>query len=268
MKRNDNFREYFAEYLGTVILAFFTNGIVAAGVFSHVWQSFVELSFVTGLGVTLGIYAANTQSEAHLNPAITLAMMKWRDFPKYKVPYYFIAQFLGAFSGAALTYLLFQSFIISQGVETIPQFFYTSSAPNITLIQAILIEAVLTFILALVIFVVSDPRRKSFPQPWGAIVIGLTIGMIGSTFGTLTGFAMNPARDLGPRIFAYLAGWKSSFINFYFIVPILGPILGSWFAGYIYERILSGLKNQNTADENIELSNVFNNSRPLEEMQK
>lgn len=240
MKLQSDLREYFAEYMGTVVLLLFTNGIVAAGTFSHVWKSFVELAFVTGFGVTLGIYVAGTYSEAHLNPAITLAMMRWRKFPKSKVPYYLAAQVLGAISGSVLTYLLYQSFVLSQGgVDNVPQFFYTSPAPQLTWFQATFIEAMLTFILTLVIFVVSDPQQKSFPQPWGAILIGLTVGMLGSTFGSLTGFAMNPARDFGPRLFAYFAGWNSAFKNSYFLVPIFGPLIGASLAGYLYESFFS-----------------------------
>ena len=198
-------REFLAEFLGTVVLLFFTNGIVASGIFFHAWNSFFELALITGLGVTLGIYVASLHSQAHLNPAITLAMALWRGFPKAKILPYLLAQISGAFCGSLLTYVLYRTSIVTYH-GPVSQFFYTSAAPQITLGQAILIEAVLTTILTIVIFAVTDSANKTIPQgPAGALIIGMTVAILGSSFGSLTGFAMNPARDFGPRLFAYLA---------------------------------------------------------------
>lgn len=233
--------EFWAEFLGTVVLLFFTNGIVAAGIFFHAWNSFFELALITGLGVTLGIYVASPHSKAHLNPAITLSMALWREFPKAKILPYLIAQFSGAFCGSLLTYALYRTSILTyQG--SVPQFFYTAAAPQITDMQALFIEAVMTAILTVVIFAVTDSANKTIPQgPAGALIIGMTVAILGSSFGSLTGFAMNPARDFGPRLFAFLAGWGQQALpaNNYFWVPIVGPLLGAILGGLLYEKVLS-----------------------------
>lgn len=185
-----NWREFFAEFSGTFILIFFANGIVAAGTFFHVWNSFFELAFITGFGVTLGIYVASPNSQAHLNPAITLAMAVWRGFPKAKILPYLLAQVLGAFGGSLSTYVLYYSSIISYSVSVgrnVPQFFYTSAATQLSHFQALLIEMILTAILTIVIFAITNPKNKTIPQgPWGALIIGLTVTVLGSTFGPLT----------------------------------------------------------------------------------
>lgn len=234
-------REYWAEFLGTVVLLFFTNGIVASGIFFHAWNSFFELALITGFGVTLGIYVARPHSKAHLNPAITLSMALWRGFPKNKILPYLLAQFLGAFCGSLLTYALYRTSIVNYN-GPVPQFFYTSAAPQITHLQALFIEFILTAILAIVIFAVTDSTNKTIPQgPAGALIIGMTVAILGSSFGSLTGFAMNPARDFGPRLFAFLAGWGHQALpgNNYFWVPIVGPILGATLGGLLYEKVLS-----------------------------
>lgn len=105
-----------------------------------------------------------------------------------------------------------------------------------------LIEAVLTAILTIVIFAVTDSANKTIPQGLaGALIIGMTVAILGSSFGSLTGFAMNPARDFGPRLFAFLAGWGQQALpgNNYFWVPVVGPILGAGLGGLLYEKVLS-----------------------------
>lgn len=234
-------REYIAEFLGTLVLVLFANGIVASGIFFHAWNSFFELALITGLGVTLGIYIASPHSKAHLNPAITVSMAVWRGFPKNKILPYLFAQFTGAFSGSLLTYAIYRT-IIATYHGPVPQFFYTSATPQITQVQAFIIEAILTIILTIVIFAITDSTNKSIPHgPAGAVIIGITVALLGSSFGSLTGFAMNPARDLGPRLFAFLAGWGHQALpgNNYYWVPILGPIVGALLGGLLYERVLS-----------------------------
>lgn len=138
-------------------------------------------------------------------------MALWRGFPKTKILPYLLAQIAGAFSGSLLTYALYHTSVVTKqtaGNGPVPQFFYTSAAPQVTHMQALLVEAVLTAILILVIFAVTDSANKTIPQgPAGALIIGMTVAMLGSSFGSLTGFVMNPARDFGPRLFAFLAGW-------------------------------------------------------------
>ncbi len=263
-------REFLAEFLGTVVLLFFTNGIVAAGVFFHAWNSFFALALITGLGVTLGIYVASPYSKAHLNPAITLAMALWRGFPKAKLFPYLLAQFSGAFCGSLLSYALYRTSVLTYH-GPVPQFFYTSAAPQISHVQAVLIEAVLTAILTIVIFAVTDSDNKTIPQgPAGALIIGMTVAILGSSFGSLTGFAMNPARDFGPRLFAYLAGWGQQALpgNNYFWVPIVGPILGAALGGLLYEKVLSASLVGESNEVNRQEVNPVSKSEYIAELSK
>jgi glycerol uptake facilitator protein len=255
MKKHMQRREFWAEFLGTLILVFFANVITASGIFFHAWNSFFELSLITGFGVTLGIYIANPHSEAHLNPAITLAMAFWRGFPKSKILPYLFAQISGAFFGSLLTYGLFSTSIQAVSKGSVPQFFYTSAAPQVTHMQALLVETVLTAILTIVIFAVTDQSNKTIPQgPAGGLIIGTTIAILGSSFGSLTGFAMNPARDLGPRLFAFLAGWEGHFplpeVN-YLWVPIIGPVMGAFLGSLLYEKILSAKSIQESKHDSL-----------------
>ncbi len=245
MNEQIGLREFISEFFGSLVLVFFACGVVAAGVFFNAWNSFIELAVVTGLGVTAGIYVAGPDSQAHLNPAVTFALAVWQKFPPAKVLPYILAQISGSFSGSMLTYILYKPNLAiyhnSTGAAVLPQFFYTSAAPQLSHFQAMLVEILLTLILTLMIFAVTDLKNQTIPKgAAGALAIGMTVALLGSAFGRLTGFAMNPARDLGPRFFAYLSGWDSAAFpgNYYFLVPLLGPIIGAVLGGLIYEKLL------------------------------
>ncbi len=254
MNRLVSSRELLAEFFGTLALLFFATGVAGAGIFFHAWHSFFELALITGLGVTAGIYLAAPNSQAHLNPAVTLAMAAWRGFPVAKVLPYILAQVTGAFGGGSLTYILYKGSLAThhspEGGGALPQFLFTSAAPGLTYTEAMLVETVLTAVLTLVIFAVTDSGNKTIPQGvWGPLIIGLTVALLGSSFGSLTGFAMNPARDFGPRLFAYLAGWGNAALpgDFYFLVPIFGPLLGAGLGGFIYEKLLQPVRGVKTS---------------------
>lgn len=258
MTKRAHYREFLSEAIGTLVLVFFANGVVAAGLFYHAWNSFFELALITGLGVTIGIYVAAPNAAAHLNPAMTLAMAVWRKFPVAKVMPYIVAQVLGAFGGSSLAYFLYQASLRADSKTlspSVPPIFYTSAAPGLTFVQAVFVELILTAALTIVIFAVTDAKNKTLPQgPWGAMVIGVMVFLLGSTFGSLTGFAMNPVRDLGPRIFAYLLGGGSMALpgaDNYMWVPIVGPMLGAGLGGFIYEKILAPGSIRDEAEDTV-----------------
>lgn len=243
-------RELGAEFAGTMVLVMFATGISGAGELFQAWSSFTELAFISGLGVALAIYIAAPNSEAHLNPAITLAMTVWRGFPAAKVLPYILAQLAGALSGAGLTYALYHNTVQAsrQTGQEVGQFLFTQAAPYLSQSQALVVELTLTAFLALVIFAVSDPNNSSLPRGnWGPLIIGLTVALLGSSFGTLTGFAMNPARDLGPRLWAGAMGYgQAAFNSTYYLVPIIGPSLGALAGGFLYEKTLKGQLSRTT----------------------
>lgn len=259
MKNKNLFGECLAEFIGCFILILIGCGAVASSTLGNVSFSQWEMSLVWGIGVTIAIYIVGSISGAHLNPAVTISLSIHRGFDKKKVLPYIASQLLGCFAAAGLIYFLFNPLLSSfevtnniirtseNGVITAGIF---STYPNahISILNAFLIEAFITTILMIVILAVGEEKNTNRPganlQP---VIIGLTIAIIGSAFGHLTGFAMNPARDFGPRILTILLGWTDlgPINTWYFLVPLTAPIVGAVSAGYIYDKLIKKYLSDN-----------------------
>lgn len=259
--------ECLSEFIGTGLLIFFGVGCVAALVLTGASFGQWEISIIWGLGVAIAIYCAGGVSGAHLNPAVTIALTLFHGFDKRKVVPYIGSQLLGAFSSAALVYALYSNLFNeyelannmvrgSQESLALAGIFSTYPNPALSFGGAFAVEFVITAVLMFVILALGDDRNGA---PNGAVtplLIGLLIAIIGGSLGPLTGFAMNPARDFGPKFFAYLAGWGEMALTGgkdipYFIVPILAPIFGASFGGWLYPKVI-GLyltDEQNAANE-------------------
>ncbi|MFH0255739.1 MIP/aquaporin family protein [Vibrio rumoiensis] len=259
--------ECLSEFIGTGLLIFFGVGCVAALVLTGASFGQWEISIIWGLGVAIAIYCAGGVSGAHLNPAVTIALTLFHGFDKRKVIPYIGSQLLGAFSSAALVYALYSNLFNeyelannmvrgSQESLALAGIFSTYPNPALSFGGAFAVEFVITAVLMFVILALGDDRNGA---PNGAVtplLIGLLIAIIGGSLGPLTGFAMNPARDFGPKFFAYLAGWGEMALTGgkdipYFIVPILAPIFGASFGGWLYPKVI-GLyltDDQNAANE-------------------
>lgn len=253
LKRQTLAQECFAECLGTFILVFFGAGSVAAMVMKGNYDSFWELSVMWGLACALAIYVTGGVTGTHINPAVTICMAIFRGFDKKKIIPYIISQIIGAFLAAAATFgLYFNNFRDYEAAEGIIRgaaeskadagIFFTFPQDGLSNAQAFIVEAVITALLLIVILAVSDEKNTAAPSGGlSALVIGIAIAVIGGTFGALTGFALNPARDFGPRLFAVLAGWGKVSLpgpGGYFWVPILGPIVGAVAGGWVYEKLI------------------------------
>lgn len=244
-----------AEFLGTFVFVFFGIGCVAALKLAGVAFGQWEIGIVWGLAVALGVYLTAGISGAHLNPAVTLALWLFACFDKRKVLPYMVAQVAGAFCAAALVYWLYcQLFInaenvaqITRGsVDSLAQASVFSTYPHalISVSQAFLVEVVITAILLILIFALTDDGNGVPRGALAPLLIGLVVAVIGATFGPLTGFAMNPARDLGPKLFAYLAGWGKIALSGghavpYFLIPIFAPMVGGCLGALIYRVCIS-----------------------------
>ncbi|MDA8351720.1 MAG: aquaporin family protein [Firmicutes bacterium] len=243
-----------SEFVGTFILIFIGCGSVAQMVLNNAELSQWEISFVWGLAVSMAIYVTGAVSRTHINPAVTITVAMLRGFPWKNVMPYIVAQLAGAFTGAGLVYWLYRGGFAqfaqaenmvrgsAESVET-AGIFSTYPAAYLSNFDAFLVEVFITAILLIVILAVVDDKNPSLPdlRNLGPLVIGLTVAMIGGSFGTLTGFALNPARDFGPRLFAWVAGWDSIALpgpGGYFWVPILGPIIGGLLGGVIYDKLV------------------------------
>jgi glycerol uptake facilitator protein len=249
--------EVLAEFVGTMVLLTFGNGVVAMVVlFGHslpgeiVYGGFTNITLAWGIGVTLAVYIAGGISGAHLNPAVTLALAVFRGFPWRKVVPYCIAQVAGAFVGAALVFWEYRpQFDISDPLRDHTAGVFTTfpAFPNIP--AAGLYDQILgTALLLLVIFAVSDRRNLAPAGSLAPILVGFSVIAIGMSFGSLYGYAINPARDFGPRLLTVIVGFKKNGPtdgSSAFLVPIIGPLLGGLAGGGLYDAAIGyWLKNQ------------------------
>ncbi|MCA1731509.1 MAG: MIP family channel protein [Actinobacteria bacterium] len=266
--------EYLAEFFGTFILMAVGDSVVAMTVaalnqsgrgtdFSTAAGSglWVVIVLGWGLAVALAVYAAGGITGAHINPAVTLAFAVKRDFPWGKVPGYMIAQILGAFVGGALTFLLYHDAIASfENANNIVRgalggpgdstatfsIFATFPAPyfGTSLIGPLIDQIIGTAFLVGLILALVDERNQPPKSNVAPIVVGLVVVLIGCAFGANAGYAINPARDFGPRVFAWLAGWGQVAlpgINYYFWVPIVGPLIGGVLGALAYDFFIGNV---------------------------
>ncbi|WJY15269.1 MIP/aquaporin family protein [Pectobacteriaceae bacterium CE90] len=243
-----------AEFLGTGLLIFFGVGCVAALKLAGANFGQWEISITWGFGVAMAIYLTAAVSGAHLNPAVTVALWLFACFDKRKVIPYILSQVAGAFCAAALVYGLYYNLfydfeqthhIVRGSVESLnlAGIFSTYPNPHISVMQAFLVEMVITAILMCLILALTDDGNGIPRGPLAPLLIGILIAVIGASMGPLTGFALNPARDFGPKLFAYVAGWgKVAFTGArdipYFLVPIFGPLVGAILGAFGYRALI------------------------------
>ncbi|ODA30667.1 aquaporin [Veronia pacifica] len=247
------FGECLSEFIGTGLLIFFGVGCVAALVLTGADFSQWEISIVWGFAVAIAIYCTGGVSGAHINPAVTIALAMFHGFEKHKVVPFIMSQVLGAFCSAALVYSLYSSlfvdFEVSNGIlrssrEALATagIFSTYPHASLTFLGAFAVELVITALLMFVILALGDEKNGDRRGAMNPLLIGILIAVIGGSLGSLTGFAMNPARDFGPKLFAYLAGWDYALTGAkdipYFIVPILAPIAGACLGGWLYPKVI------------------------------
>lgn len=243
-----------AEFIGTGLILFFGAGCVAALKLAGASFGQWEICIVWGLGVSMGVYASAGISGAHLNPAVTVALCLFGNFEARKVIPYIIAQIAGAFCAAALIYALYHNLftdyeqthqMVRGSVESLDLagIFSTYPNPHISVPQAFFVELVITAVLMGLIMALTDDGNGLPRGPLAPLLIGLLVAIIGAATGPLTGFALNPARDFGPKMFAALAGWgKVAFTGGkdipYFLVPVFGPLIGACLGAFIYRNFI------------------------------
>jgi glycerol uptake facilitator protein len=257
--------ELVAECLGTFVLICFGDGVVAMAVAAlnqsgRGTQIFVAsgdwllITWGWGFAVAFAVYVAGGVSGAHINPAVTIAFATRRDFPWRKVPGYIAAQMVGAFLGALLVYIVYKASIdsyetakhITRGdPNSVPTYsiFATFPAPYFkTVIGPLIDQIVGTAFLVAFVFACVDEVNQPVRANLAPLAIGFIVVAIGISFGANAGYAINPARDFGPRFFAWIAGWGKvalpgnyGNISGYFWIPIVGPIVGGVIGAYVYD---------------------------------
>jgi len=246
----DTWREAAAELLGTFVLIVFGTASVAQKILSDgTAGSPLSIHLAWGLAVTMGIYVSAGVSGAHLNPAVTVAFAAFRGFPWRKVPAYLLAQLLGAFAGAAVTLATYREAFdhFDGGVRQVvgdkatAGIFATYPQPFLSAVPGGFVDQVVgTALLLLVIFALGD-RRNAGTAAGGPLLVGALVVLIGMTFGFNAGYAINPARDLGPRLLTAMAGWGSEVFRAgggWWWVPIVAPCLGALLGGFVYDWLI------------------------------
>jgi glycerol uptake facilitator protein len=239
--------ELIAEFLGTFVLILLGTGVVAMVVLfpskvpgEVIHGGYTNITLGWGLGVTMGIYVAGKISGAHLNPAVTLALAVFRGFPWRKVVPYSIAQVAGAFVAAALVYQNYQPAFhaVDPQLERTAGIFTTFPAFPAFPQAGFLDQVIGTGLLLLLIFAITD----EFNLPPGAnlvpLMVGLVVVAIGISFGGMHGYAINPARDFGPRLFTVAAGFRNNGLtdgSRVWWIPVVAPLLGGVAGAALYD---------------------------------
>ncbi|HWU05313.1 MAG TPA: MIP/aquaporin family protein [Streptomyces sp.] len=249
--------ELSAEFAGTMILILFGCGVVAqvaaggaltdppGGLGDH-----DSIAWAWGLGVTLGVYVAARLSGAHLNPAVTLSLAVFKGFPWRKVAPYALAQTAGAFVAALLVRWNYSEALAKADpghtvkTQTVFSTLPANGNPALPVHEwgAFRDQVIGTAVLLLLIMAVTDLLNTPPGANLAPFVIGLVVVAIGMAWGTNAGYAINPARDLGPRLASFITGyggaWRDQYGNLYFWVPLVGPLVGGLLGAGLYKGLI------------------------------
>ncbi len=239
--------ELAAEFIGTMLILLFGAGVVAMVLLfgtgapgEVVHGGYTNITFGWALGVLFGVAAAARISGAHLNPAVTLALAVFRGFPWSKAAPYMLSQTLGGMAGAALVWFNYREAILrfdpmlekSAGIfTTFPAF---PDVPAAGFFDQVLGTALLLFL----VFVFTDEENLAIPSYLTPAMVALVVLAIGVSFGKLHGYAINPARDLGPRLWTVIAGYRVNGLtdgSHVWWVPVAAPLLGGLLGAGFYD---------------------------------
>lgn len=230
---------FLGEVFGTMILIIFGGGVVAGVVLKHSKaeaSGWIVVTFGWAMGVAMAIYAVGQFSGAHINPAVTISLAVIGEFPWSRVPGYVLAQILGAFIGAVVVWLHYYPHWEKTESQAAKLAVFSTDPAIIHTPSNLMSEIIGTFVLVLGVLAIG---ANEFTQGLNPLIIGLLILAIGLSLGGTTGYAINPARDLGPRLAHHLlpvagkggSNWK------YAWVPIVGPLIGGVAGGLFYRYV-------------------------------
>jgi MIP family channel proteins len=250
-ERNETLRGALAEFLGTFVLIMFGVGVVAQVVLSRQGAgSYLSINLAWGLAVVMGCYVAGGVSGAHLNPAVTIALALFRGFPWPRVAPFIAAQFAGAFVASAVVYLTYAEALTAfdggirqvAGEHATAGIWATYPQPFLSVFPGGFIDQVVgTALLMLVVLAITDSRNAIPPAGMTPFIVGLLVMAIGMAYGFNSGYAINPARDLGPRLFTAIAGWGSDVFragNGWWWVPVVAPVIGAIAGAGAYDTFI------------------------------
>jgi len=252
-------REPFAEFLGTMLLILFGTGVSLQvflssdpNVVSSQRGQYLSISFGWGIGVAMGVWVAGGISGGHINPAVTFSLAIFRGFPWRKVPGYVLAQILGSMTAAGINYGLYRRAIsiyeggpnirTVNGATATASLFATYPLEYVSDANAFFQEFVDSTVLLMVVLAISDSNNASPPDGLNPLVLFLLITGIGAALGMQTAYCINPARDLGPRLVTWFAGYGREVWNFrnnYWVwTPVLATMSGALFGSFLYDLLI------------------------------
>lgn len=275
---NQFVREFLAEFLGTFALVLFGNGSVAQVVLSNGTKGdFFTINWAYGLAVSFGVLIAGGVSGGHINPAVSLAFALVGKFPWKKVLVYMAAQYLGAITASAVLFGTYYEAMVkyeadqgnTEDVWSTPGtagIHATYPSPHLSHVGGFADLIVSSALLLICICAVTDKRNMEVVKGQFALYIGLSVAVIGMSFGFNAGYALNPARDLGPRLFTLMAGWGTApftYENHWWIVPFISTHVGSIIGTVVYMFFVENHWGQDE-DKVIELKKVSVNAEDEE----
>lgn len=256
MNRNSMTGEFLAELFGTFILILLGDGVVAnvglaprLAAEAYNWNT---IAFGWGFAVAMAVYVAGGVTGAHINPAVTIALAVKKGFPWSKVGPYIVAQFIGAFLGAAAVFLVYMDGLQEAGMPNVwatgPGSIFgnafwggagTAAAGSYGLTNAVIAEVIGTAMLLIGIAGITDDKNLSPGSNMTPLIVGFLVLSIGLSLGGPSGYAINPARDLGPRLFGLIVGTKDLFDGLYWLVaPVIAPIVGGVIGVFAYDFLI------------------------------
>jgi glycerol uptake facilitator protein len=245
--------EFIGEVFGTFILILLGDGVVAnVGLAPRLAAPAYDWNTIVigwAFAVIIAVYVSAGVSGAHINPAVTLALAVRRGFPWSKVGPYIIAQMIGAFLGALAVYLVYRDGLVAAGMPNVwstgpgsvfGQAFWggTGAEPvqSYNLVTASIAELFGTMVLLWGVLASGDTRNMGLLHNLGPVLVGGTVLAVGISLGGPSGYAINPARDLGPRIFGALAGTQGLFDGIYWLVPpVIIPAIAGPLGAFLYD---------------------------------
>lgn len=239
--------EIAAEFLGTLILLMLGGGVVAmvqlfgTGAPGEIVNGgYTNITLGWGLAVMMGVAVSGRVSGAHLNPAVTLSVAIFRGFSWGKVLPYMAAQLAGAFCGAAIVFFNYRPAFLKQdpGLDHTAGVFSTFPAFPDVPFAGFLDQVIGTALLLFLVMAVTDEDNMKAPGWMTPMLVGAIVVAIGMSFGSLHGYAINPARDLGPRLFTVVAGFKNNGLtdgSMVWMIPFFAPFLGGIVGTAAYE---------------------------------
>lgn len=259
MKRNGLTGELIAEVFGTFILILLGDGVVAnvglaprLAAPAYNWNT---ITFGWAFAVVIAVYVAGGVTGAHINPAVTIAMAVKRGFPWGKVAPYIIAQMLGAFLGAAAVYLVYMEGLQEAGMPNVwstgpGSVFATAfwggegadAVGSYSIFNASIAEFFGTMVLLWGVLAAFDDRNWGVHTKTnlGALLVGFTVLAVGLSLGGPSGYSINPARDLGPRIFGAIVGTEGLFDGLYWLVPpVIIPAISGAIGVFVYDWLIA-----------------------------